>query len=444
MPTEKVNRLKDTAQAITSLDTPIGDDGAALQDFLEDDSAVGPDELAVEAVGREALEQVLAALPERERQVLILRFGLDSGTPDPGGGRRRHGVLPRTRPPGGTRRPGSPPQPRNPGPPGGPRRGLMRRFAITHDYLCPFARNTSRRNPPLQCGVAAPQALRGRLYLPAGEPYPEGPQHLVRERPRVAAGHPDGRHRPPPAGHLVLLRPERLCDLRRRQRPQDPRPGAVWRPGGCREPFPLTFTGQYALTEATAELASACYAGVLTARPVAARPAFVPLNQHVLAEPVQAPGRLPWRQTRDRVGPDRRRPAPRAAPTAVQSRRGAIAPAGGCLEASTGSSPASRRTARTWGLRLTRWDGAGNRRQSGRHRADRPYWLCRICANVGGGQRLERGGPMGVYRHIVVGRRVGCERAGGRHGGTARPRPGRQAHRRLRAAAPPWRPRRSP
>src|SRR5213592_4519863 len=50
MPVEKVHRLKDTAQTITSLDTPIGDDGAALQDFLEDDSAVGPDELAVEAV----------------------------------------------------------------------------------------------------------------------------------------------------------------------------------------------------------------------------------------------------------------------------------------------------------------------------------------------------------------------------------------------------------
>jgi len=81
MPVERVTRLQDTAQAITSLDTPIGDDGAALQDFLEDDSAVGPDELAVEAVGREALEQVLKALPERERQVLILRFGLDSGSP---------------------------------------------------------------------------------------------------------------------------------------------------------------------------------------------------------------------------------------------------------------------------------------------------------------------------------------------------------------------------
>ena len=81
LPVDRVARLKDTAQAITSLDTPIGDDGAALQDFLEDDSAVGPDELAVEAIGREALEQVVAALPKRERQVLILRFGLDSGTP---------------------------------------------------------------------------------------------------------------------------------------------------------------------------------------------------------------------------------------------------------------------------------------------------------------------------------------------------------------------------
>ena len=81
MPVHKVDRLKETAQAIASLDTPVGDDGAALQDFLEDETALGPDALAVEAVGREALEQVLNELPERERQVLILRFGLDAGTP---------------------------------------------------------------------------------------------------------------------------------------------------------------------------------------------------------------------------------------------------------------------------------------------------------------------------------------------------------------------------
>src|SRR5918999_501613 len=81
MATEKVHRIKDTAHAITSLDTPIGDDGAALQDFLEDDSAVGPDELAVEAVSRDALEQVLNTLPERERQGLIPGFWVPPGAP---------------------------------------------------------------------------------------------------------------------------------------------------------------------------------------------------------------------------------------------------------------------------------------------------------------------------------------------------------------------------
>jgi RNA polymerase primary sigma factor len=81
LPVPQLLRLRDAGQTITSLDTPIGDDGAALQDVLEDDSAAGPDELAIEAVGREVLEQVLATLPENQRRVLVLRFGLDSGTP---------------------------------------------------------------------------------------------------------------------------------------------------------------------------------------------------------------------------------------------------------------------------------------------------------------------------------------------------------------------------
>jgi RNA polymerase primary sigma factor len=81
MPVDRIVRLKDTAQAVTSLDAPIGEDGAHLQDVLEDDSAEGPDDLAVAAVGREVLGKVLDALPDRERQVLVLRFGLDSGTP---------------------------------------------------------------------------------------------------------------------------------------------------------------------------------------------------------------------------------------------------------------------------------------------------------------------------------------------------------------------------
>src|SRR5215218_2092339 len=80
LPVEGVMRLQ-AAQAITSLDTPVGDDGARSEELLEDEQAVRPDEQALEAVGREVVEQVLAALPERPRRVLVLRFGLDSGTP---------------------------------------------------------------------------------------------------------------------------------------------------------------------------------------------------------------------------------------------------------------------------------------------------------------------------------------------------------------------------
>jgi RNA polymerase sigma factor (sigma-70 family) len=82
LPVATVVRLETAARAVSSLDTPIGDDGnTTLQDLLEDDAAAGPDELAVEALAREALEQALATLPERPRQALILRFGLDSGNP---------------------------------------------------------------------------------------------------------------------------------------------------------------------------------------------------------------------------------------------------------------------------------------------------------------------------------------------------------------------------
>ncbi len=52
-----------------------------MQNFLEDQRAVDSGELAAQAVGQQALERALAALPERERRVLVLRFGLDSGTP---------------------------------------------------------------------------------------------------------------------------------------------------------------------------------------------------------------------------------------------------------------------------------------------------------------------------------------------------------------------------
>jgi RNA polymerase primary sigma factor len=81
LPAHRIGQLKGVAQTVTSLDAPVGDDGAALGDFLEDEAAPGPDDLAAQAAGRHALHRALRDLPVRQRQVLVLRFGLDAGEP---------------------------------------------------------------------------------------------------------------------------------------------------------------------------------------------------------------------------------------------------------------------------------------------------------------------------------------------------------------------------
>ena len=65
-----------------SLDKPVGDDEeSGLGDFVEDKSAESPFELAVEVLRRENLHRALASLPEREREVIEMRFGLTGEPP---------------------------------------------------------------------------------------------------------------------------------------------------------------------------------------------------------------------------------------------------------------------------------------------------------------------------------------------------------------------------
>jgi len=61
-----------------SLDRPIGDDGeAALSDFVEDDLALDPFLVAVDAVRRKELRRALSLLDPTERRIVMLRYGLD-------------------------------------------------------------------------------------------------------------------------------------------------------------------------------------------------------------------------------------------------------------------------------------------------------------------------------------------------------------------------------
>ncbi|MDY3052370.1 MAG: RNA polymerase sigma factor RpoD [Ndongobacter sp.] len=79
---EKVRVVRKIAQEPVSLETPIGEEeDSHLGDFIEDESAVAPDEAANFTMLREELSCILNTLSERERKVLELRFGLNDGTP---------------------------------------------------------------------------------------------------------------------------------------------------------------------------------------------------------------------------------------------------------------------------------------------------------------------------------------------------------------------------
>jgi RNA polymerase primary sigma factor len=70
------------AQQPISLEKPIGEeDESELGDFVEDQTAESPFELASERLRRENLRRALAALPEREREVIEMRFGLTGERP---------------------------------------------------------------------------------------------------------------------------------------------------------------------------------------------------------------------------------------------------------------------------------------------------------------------------------------------------------------------------
>ena len=62
------------------METPIGEEeDSHLGDFIPDEDASEPSEVASFSLLREQLEEVLGTLTEREQKVLRLRFGLDDG-----------------------------------------------------------------------------------------------------------------------------------------------------------------------------------------------------------------------------------------------------------------------------------------------------------------------------------------------------------------------------
>lgn len=82
MTPDRVNEIMRIALEPLSLETPVGDkDSAQLSDFIQAQTGMTPADVAVNLIRREQLEQVLARLTDRERDVVRMRFGLDDGAP---------------------------------------------------------------------------------------------------------------------------------------------------------------------------------------------------------------------------------------------------------------------------------------------------------------------------------------------------------------------------
>jgi RNA polymerase primary sigma factor len=82
MSADEVREILRMAQAPISLEKPIGEDEESeLGDFVRDDSEPTPFDTATLNLRREDIERALESLPERERRVIELRYGLTGDRP---------------------------------------------------------------------------------------------------------------------------------------------------------------------------------------------------------------------------------------------------------------------------------------------------------------------------------------------------------------------------
>src|SRR5215210_6164100 len=78
----EIQRLQEISQRSISLATPVGDDDSSeLGDFLEDAGSVTPTDAVSESLLKAHLREALDELPERERQIIELRFGMKDDRP---------------------------------------------------------------------------------------------------------------------------------------------------------------------------------------------------------------------------------------------------------------------------------------------------------------------------------------------------------------------------
>jgi len=81
LPQEKIKNILKIAQEPISLQTPIGDEGDThFGDFIEDKKAISPANATVHVMLKDEMNSALSTLTEREKKILMLRFGISDGS----------------------------------------------------------------------------------------------------------------------------------------------------------------------------------------------------------------------------------------------------------------------------------------------------------------------------------------------------------------------------
>jgi RNA polymerase sigma factor (sigma-70 family) len=79
---QRVREVRDAMQELVSLDRPIGEDGdATMGDLIPDLGVIDPADTALEGDALSQIDAALGELEERERLILVLRFGLHGQEP---------------------------------------------------------------------------------------------------------------------------------------------------------------------------------------------------------------------------------------------------------------------------------------------------------------------------------------------------------------------------
>ena len=80
MDVKKVKHIIKISQDIVSLEAPVGsEEDSKLQDFIEDDQSLSPNDATNQQLVKEAIKTMLHDLSPRERKIIKMRFGLGDG-----------------------------------------------------------------------------------------------------------------------------------------------------------------------------------------------------------------------------------------------------------------------------------------------------------------------------------------------------------------------------